>query len=263
MRSRSRAPCCAKGVDRFPAAFLDERAMEIRLLLDHREDLVAERTRDQNRLRWHLVDLGRELEADPARRAGPRRWLERIARRAAQRPTAARVRVARDELRRDPRAHPRADELERELTALVARLRARSCWPRLGCGALTAATLIGRTAGAERFATDGHFARQPAPRRSPPPPGDATATDSTAAAIASSTARCTASPSPAPTAPEPAPTSHASTPKARPARSAALPQAPPRPPHLAPARAPTPTTTPSPHDQHQHNQRPTPALVLT
>jgi len=32
------------GVERFPAAHLDERAMEIRLLSDHRKDLVAERT---------------------------------------------------------------------------------------------------------------------------------------------------------------------------------------------------------------------------
>jgi transposase len=33
------------GVDRFPAAYLDERAMEIRLLFDHRDGLVRERTR--------------------------------------------------------------------------------------------------------------------------------------------------------------------------------------------------------------------------
>ena len=32
------------GVESFPAAHLDERAMEIRLLSDHRKDLVAERT---------------------------------------------------------------------------------------------------------------------------------------------------------------------------------------------------------------------------
>src|SRR5919107_6390662 len=42
------------GVERFPAAYLDQAAMEIRLLCDHRKDLVAERTRAQNRLRWHL-----------------------------------------------------------------------------------------------------------------------------------------------------------------------------------------------------------------
>jgi transposase len=35
------------GVDRFPAAYLDQRAMEIRLLSDHRQDLVAERTRSE------------------------------------------------------------------------------------------------------------------------------------------------------------------------------------------------------------------------
>ena len=51
------------GVERFPVAFLDERAMEIRLLCDHREDLVADRTRIVNRLRWHLLELCPELES--------------------------------------------------------------------------------------------------------------------------------------------------------------------------------------------------------
>jgi hypothetical protein len=37
--------------------------MEIRLLFDHREGLVRERTRFQNRLRWHLLELNPELEA--------------------------------------------------------------------------------------------------------------------------------------------------------------------------------------------------------
>jgi transposase len=36
--------------------------MDIRLLLDHRNDLVAERTRTVNRLRWHLLQLSPELE---------------------------------------------------------------------------------------------------------------------------------------------------------------------------------------------------------
>lgn len=46
----------------FPAAYLNEQAIEIRLLLDHRQDLVAERTRTVNRLRWHLLVLCPELE---------------------------------------------------------------------------------------------------------------------------------------------------------------------------------------------------------
>ena len=40
-----------------PAAQLDGPARELRLLVDHREDLVAERTRCINRLRWHLHEL--------------------------------------------------------------------------------------------------------------------------------------------------------------------------------------------------------------
>ena len=57
------------GVDRFPAAYLDEGAMDIRLIADHREDLVKERTRMQNRLRWHLLELCPELEAELKRGA--------------------------------------------------------------------------------------------------------------------------------------------------------------------------------------------------
>jgi transposase len=50
------------GIEDFPAAHLDEQAMEIRLLSNHRKDLVAERTRVQNRLRWHLLELCGDLE---------------------------------------------------------------------------------------------------------------------------------------------------------------------------------------------------------
>jgi hypothetical protein len=40
-----------------PVARLDGAEREIRLLVDHREDLVAERTRFISRLRWHLHEL--------------------------------------------------------------------------------------------------------------------------------------------------------------------------------------------------------------
>src|SRR5918998_1841121 len=40
-----------------PAARLDGPGRELRLLVDHREDLVNERTRCINRLRWHLHEL--------------------------------------------------------------------------------------------------------------------------------------------------------------------------------------------------------------
>jgi transposase len=148
------------GIDRFPAAFLDEQAMEIRLLNDHRSDLVAERTRMQSRLRWHLVELDDALEASiPAGGLDRTVWLDRIDRRLRRLAQTARVRVARDELRRI-REHTRtAKDLERQIKALISSYRPELLALR-GCGTLSAATLIGRTAGAQRFATDGHFARQ-------------------------------------------------------------------------------------------------------
>ena len=50
-----------------PTAYLDEAARELRLLVDHREDLIAERTRHINRLRWHLHDI--DPSWDPKERA--------------------------------------------------------------------------------------------------------------------------------------------------------------------------------------------------
>ncbi len=40
-----------------PTAQLDGPARDVRLLVDHRDDLVAERTRAINRLRWHLHEV--------------------------------------------------------------------------------------------------------------------------------------------------------------------------------------------------------------
>jgi|tagenome__1003787_1003787.scaffolds.fasta_scaffold20868668_2 transposase len=150
-----------EGVERFPAAFLDERAMAIRLLADHRDDLVAERTRVQNRLRWHLVAICPELEASlPSRCLDRAVWLDRIARKLGRLATSnTRVRIARQLVSAIRQLTRQAEAIEAELRVLV-----RTYHPRLlaetGCGALTAATLIGRTAGAERFATDARFARQ-------------------------------------------------------------------------------------------------------
>jgi transposase len=149
-----------EGVETLPAAYLDERALEIRLLVDHRNGLVKERTREQNRLRWHLLELCPHLEAAiPSGALDRDCWLDRVARTLAKLPPTARRRLAREQVRRIRELTRAVKALERELAALVKAQR-----PQLlaesGCGVLTAATLIARTAGAERFATDGHFARQ-------------------------------------------------------------------------------------------------------
>jgi transposase len=148
------------GVESFPAAYLDERALEIRLLADHRGDLVQERTRVQNRLRWHLLELCPELERSiKPRSLGQTRQLDRIERRLRRMPACARVRAAREQVAQLRRLTRQADALERELLALV-KVHRPQLLRETGCGALTAALLIGRTAGVERFASDAGFARQ-------------------------------------------------------------------------------------------------------
>lgn len=149
-----------EGVESLPVAFLDEQAFEIRLLHDHRQDLVAERTRHQNRLRWHLVELVPELEGRLSARSLDRGiTLDRVARVLSRLPQTARVRVARDELRRIRELTRAERALEREIAEAIGRLRPELL-AQQGIGPTTAAMLIGRTAGAERFPTDGHFARQ-------------------------------------------------------------------------------------------------------
>ena len=61
------------GIDSFPVALCDEQALEIRVLADYRDQLIAERTRVINRLRWHLVTIAPDLEAQlaPAALKGP------------------------------------------------------------------------------------------------------------------------------------------------------------------------------------------------
>ena len=57
------------GVEQFPVAYLNEQAMEIRLIADHRQHSIAERTRTVSRLRSHLLQLCPELERSLGRGA--------------------------------------------------------------------------------------------------------------------------------------------------------------------------------------------------
>ncbi|MFZ1155252.1 MAG: IS110 family transposase [Solirubrobacteraceae bacterium] len=148
-----------EGVERFPSAFLDEDAVEIRLLCDHRDTLVSERTRLINRLRINLVILDPELEAKvPSRKLDYPGQLQRISRRLRTMPQTARVRIARQQAKRIEALTREAELLKRELRDLI-RLHRPELLEETGCGPLTAAILIGQTAGAERFASDAHFAR--------------------------------------------------------------------------------------------------------
>jgi transposase len=146
-----------EGPETLPAAHLDADALELKLLLDHREDLTRARSEDQCRLRWHLHDLWPELEI-PAGALDRIVWLERIARKLARAEQGARVRVSRELVRAIRERTKRAAELEREIGAMV-RARAPQLLELPGCGPLTAAKLIAETAGAARFASDAKLAR--------------------------------------------------------------------------------------------------------
>lgn len=71
-----------EGLDTLPIAKLAEPELDVRLLVDHRERLVAQRTQLINDLRWHLHDLWPELEI-PARVLITTRWQDRIGARLA------------------------------------------------------------------------------------------------------------------------------------------------------------------------------------
>src|SRR3954468_1429862 len=146
-----------EGLDTLPVARLAGRELDIRLLVDHRERLVAQRTALINDLRWHLHDLWPELEI-PARALTAGCWQDRVAGRLARAEQTARVRIARDELRRIRELTRSIDALQRDLAVLVAQL-APQLLAEPGCGVLTAAKLIGEIAGIERFASDAKLAR--------------------------------------------------------------------------------------------------------
>src|ERR671919_182042 len=72
----------------------DERVYrELKLLVDHRDDLVDQRRRTQQRLRWHLHQLDPTYEV-PLRMLGRASHLERVARWLARRPQELQVRLA-------------------------------------------------------------------------------------------------------------------------------------------------------------------------
>jgi transposase len=144
-------------IETLPTAQLAGVELDLRLLVDHRERLVRQRTALCNDLRWNLHDLWPEL-AIPSRALFSRRWLSTISRRLARTEQTARVRIARDELRRVAELGRAISALEHEIAELVGQA-APQLLTEPGCGPLTAAKLIGEIAGAERYATDAKLAR--------------------------------------------------------------------------------------------------------
>jgi transposase len=139
-----------------PAAALAGPELDLRLLLSHREDLVAERTRIQGRLRWHLHALDPTIEVPP--RALDRAiWLSRLTARLTAM-TDTRARIAAELVEACARASERINLLEREI-AKIAQEQAPELVGLPGCGPLTAAKLVAEVAGICRFARPAKLAR--------------------------------------------------------------------------------------------------------
>lgn len=142
--------------DDLPVAHLDGPARELRLLVDHRDDLVAERTRIESRLRWHLHELFPELAIAP-RVLGRFKVLDEVQGRLAGAQGTVAV-IARELTARVRELSVRVNELQRQISAIVAEL-APSLLALAGCGALSAAKVVGEVAGARRFSSKASFAR--------------------------------------------------------------------------------------------------------
>jgi len=139
-----------------PVAQLDGPARELRLLVDHREDLVAERTRCLNRLRWHLHELDPTWDP-PARSFTSFKNLDAIvARLESFEGCVARIAAEIATHARDLTVRERA--LEREITSIVSEL-APTLLTLAGVGALTAAKIVAETADVRRFKSKDAYAR--------------------------------------------------------------------------------------------------------
>jgi transposase len=139
-----------------PAAQLEGASRELRLLVDHRDDLVAERTRMINRLRWHLHEL--DPTWDPPPRSLTRyRSLDALAARLAGLSTTV-ARIATELVAEIRRLSVRARALQGEIAGQVAQL-APHLLALAGVGVLTAAKIVAETADVRRFRNKDAFAR--------------------------------------------------------------------------------------------------------
>jgi transposase len=126
-------------------------------LIDHREDLVSERTAIVSRLRWHLHDIdaglepfARTLNRDPVRRG--------LSRRLGRYGSGAQVRICRALLSRSGELTRAEKALRKEIMVLV-RPMAPGLLAISGVGELVAARLLVEIGGGARFASDAGLAR--------------------------------------------------------------------------------------------------------
>jgi len=113
---------------------------DLKLPVDHHDDLVDERRRAQQRLRWHLHQLDPSFVV-PAKALDRPAQLERVSRWLSRQEQELQVRLARELVARCRSFNRTIVELERELEQRTAEL-APALLELPGCGAVTAAKLL-------------------------------------------------------------------------------------------------------------------------
>ena len=138
-----------------PEASHDEASRELKLLVDHRDDLVKQRTAIINRFRWHLHRIDPTLDP-PARSMDVAKTRRKLHADLAE-VEGIDARLARELLADIDSLTGRANALQKEITALV-KTQAPALLELPGCAALTAGKIVGETAGISRFADEAKFA---------------------------------------------------------------------------------------------------------
>ena len=138
-----------------PVARLEGKGRELKLLVDHREDLIGERTRIQNRLLWHLHELEPGLQI--ACGGLTRSVVQKEVARRLEAHQGVISEIARDLVERLAELTLSVNRLQRRIEALVAEL-APSLLRLPGCAGLTAAKLVAETADVQRFHSSAAFA---------------------------------------------------------------------------------------------------------
>ena len=131
-----------------PVARLDGPSREIRLLVDYRESLIKDRTAAQNRLRWRLHELEPGYDPPPGS-LNRYKTLDHIDQLLGAH-TSMVATLGRREVTRIRELTREANQLERDITQRVTDL-VPSLLKIPGCGALSAAKLVGEAADVTRF----------------------------------------------------------------------------------------------------------------
>ena len=135
----------------------EQASREIKLLVDHRDDLVDQRRRTQQRLRWHLFQLDPTYQV-PLRMLGRSSHPERVARWLARQDQELQVRLARELINACRQLNRQIAELDQQLEQRVQQT-APALLELPGCAAVTAAKLLAEIGPIDRFRSDAQLAR--------------------------------------------------------------------------------------------------------